>query len=788
VTAVWLRLRVDARAHWRSWVGAALLVGILTGAAVAAFAGASRTQSALDRFVRGTHAFDIALTNGSTPATINRQFDFDEISRLPDVVEAANVAYYNVEGTNQRGERFDQTDLAPLAPIDGGFGSTMNRPRVLHGRLPSGPDEIALSLLAAERLHAGTGDTLHAALTGPADVGHAVERQPLRVSGVLAIQGGFPPITGGLPPLGLLTSAYYRAHPDTYTVYMVRLRDGTRGLSAFTRELARRSPNAPVVTSNRIEMTAPVQRGLDVQATALRLLGLVVAVLTILLLGQALARLSTVEADDDDVLRGLGFVNAQLRALAFWRGVAIGVVAAIVATITAVLLSLLTPVGVARQAELHPGISVNVGYLGAGLGAVVLLVVLLSVIPAVWVAAPPRRTRRARTRVTAGARIGGALASAGVSTAAEAGVRMALEPGRGRTSVPVRSTIISAIAGVAVIAGVIGFSASLRNLLHEPRLYGWNWDIQIGDLFAPDLRPEAVKLAARPETEAVSSATIVRLHSGSVLFDALAVDSLKGSTPPTIVEGRVPEAPEEIMLGTRTLDDLHRHVGDEVDLSAGDRSARLRVVGRGVLPDFAGAARLGEGATMTYDGARRLVGNQAVADVILVRARPGAAGAKLIAELSNTKLGNVYLPAKPADLVDLGRVGSLPSVIAALLAVMAIATLAHALFSAARRRRRELAILKVLGFRRRQVSAAIAWQATVVAALAVVIGVPLGVALGRWGWQAFAQRLGVPDSTVTPLLAIVAVAVVALFVAFVTALIPARVAGRTPPAVALRAE
>src|SRR5579862_10007388 len=86
VSAVWLRLRADARGHWRSWLGVALLVGVLTGTGVASFAGASRTQSALDRFVRGTHAFDIALTNGSTPASINRQFDFQKIARMPDVV------------------------------------------------------------------------------------------------------------------------------------------------------------------------------------------------------------------------------------------------------------------------------------------------------------------------------------------------------------------------------------------------------------------------------------------------------------------------------------------------------------------------------------------------------------------------------------------------------------------------------------------------------------------------------------------------------------------------------
>src|SRR5205085_12608012 len=94
-------------------------------------------------------------------------------------------------------------------------------------------------------------------------------------------------------------------------------------------------------------------------------------------------------------------------------------------------------------------------YLGAGLLAAFLFVVLLSVIPVVWTSSPARRSRRATTRVTAGARVGGVLASAGASTAAEAGVRMALEPGRGRASVPVRSTIVSAIVGVAVIAGVI---------------------------------------------------------------------------------------------------------------------------------------------------------------------------------------------------------------------------------------------------------------------------------------------------------------------------------------------
>lgn len=789
MNAVWLRLRVEARAHWRAWLGVALLVGVVSGATIAAFAGAARTQTAYDRFLVGTHAFDIAVTNGSTPQTVNRQFDFDKIARLPQVADATTMSYYFSTGKTAAGKPISESDLTLFTSADGSFGSTLNGVRVLHGRLPSGSNEVAVSFGAADHLGVRVGQTMQLALFGPqaASTGPPAAA-PIRVVGVVSIQAGFPPITGGLGLVGLLSPEYARAHPDAAQVLAVRLRNGTRGIGVFERELSRAAAaGAPVLTSNQIELGAPVQRSLDVQATALRLLGFVVAGVTLLLLGQALARLGSVEADDDAVLRGLGFTSAQLRARAIGRGVAIGAAAALIAAITATLLSALTPVGMAREAELHPGVSVNVAYLGIGVLSILVFVIAMSFIPALWISPSSTRSRRAPMRVTAGSRVGVALESAGASTAAGTGVRMALEPGRGRTSVPVRSTIISAILGVAVIAGVLGFSASLARLLDQPRLYGWNWDVQVGDQFAPDLRPTAARLAARPEADGVAVATISRLRRGSVLWDTIAIDPLKGTMAPTVVEGRVPVAANEIMLGTRTLEDLGLGVGDIVHVSAGDRDARLRIVGRGVLPEFAGAARLGEGGEMTFAGARRLAPD-AIADVVLVRARPGAAGDKLVAELSHSRLGNVYLPAKPSDLVDLGRVGGLPSIIAALLGVMAIATLAHALFSSARRRRRDLAIFKVLGFRRRQVSATIAWQAAVTAAIAVVIGVPLGIGAGRWGWQSFARRLGVPDQPVTPFLAIVAVGALALLVAIVTAAIPARVAARTPPAVALRAE
>ncbi len=189
---------------------------------------------------------------------------------------------------------------------------------MLHGRLPTRRNEIALSFFAADRLGVQTGQSLTLSLAGPAALAKGpAAPTPIRIVGIVSIQGGFPPLTGGLPPLALLAPEYARTHPDAFQVLAVRLRDGTRGIPSFNRELDRRASAAQVETSNQLELRAPVQRGLDVEATALRLLGFVVAGVTLLLVGQALVRLGYVLSDEDDVLRGLGFTKGQLRTRAF---------------------------------------------------------------------------------------------------------------------------------------------------------------------------------------------------------------------------------------------------------------------------------------------------------------------------------------------------------------------------------------------------------------------------------------------------------------------------------------
>ena len=143
---------------------------------------------------------------------------------------------------------------------------------------------------------------------------------------------------------------------------------------------------------------------------------------------------------------------------------------------------------------------------------------------------------------------------------------------------------------------------------------------------------------------------------------------------------------------------------------------------------------------------------------------------------------------RPTDLADLARLDRLPALLAGVLGVLAAATLVHTLVSSMRRRRRDLAILKTLGFLRRQIAVTLLWEATTLTLFALALGVPIGAAAGRWTWTLFAQRLGLVPAPVFPPEAIVVIVLGTLGLAAAVAAAPAWVAARTRPAVVLRAE
>ncbi len=122
------------------------------------------------------------------------------------------------------------------------------------------------------------------------------------------------------------------------------------------------------------------------------------------------------------------------------------------------------------------------------------------------------------------------------------------------------------------------------------------------------------------------------------------------------------------------------------------------------------------------------------------------------------------------------------------LAVAAVLSLALTILSLVRRRRGELALLKVFGMTRAQIWAVIAWQTTLTLLIAVLVGGVLGIVGGRLAWHAFAGSLGVVPVVEVSVPVLILGLVALVLAGNLLAALPAAVAARTKPAASLRAE
>ncbi|MCU1451464.1 MAG: hypothetical protein JWP02_3634, partial [Acidimicrobiales bacterium] len=226
----------------------------------------------------------------------------------------------------------------------------------------------------------------------------------------------------------------------------------------------------------------------------------------------------------------------------------------------------------------------------------------------------------------------------------------------------------------------------------------------------------------------------------------------------------------------------------------------LRVVGKAVLPpgikSYGHNPELGQGAILDEASLGALIPPGFARPgpyTFAVRFADGVDKPRALARLFRDLRAKdenfvAVAPDTPATVVDFGHVTNLPLVLAGLLAAVAAATIAHLLVTSVRRRRRDLAVLKTLGFVPGQVRATVAWQATSLVAIAIAIGLPVGVALGRAVWGRFAANAGFVPEPVVPSLTTLLVIPGALLLANLVAAIPAWLAGRVPAAGVLRTE
>ena len=539
----------------------------------------------------------------------------------------------------------------------------------------------------------------------------------------------------------------------------IALDDGTRYLSAVESEIRGILPKGlPFTYVQAPDVEARAERTLKPESIALGVFGAIAGLAVLLIAGQVIGRRIRLDADDLNVLRALGASPAMT--------LSDGLVGTLVSIFLGSLLAGLVAIGLSPLAPLGPvrpllAVGLHVDWTVVGFGVALLLVSLTTLAVVVAYRAAPHRVAL-RLHGERGSNVARAATASGLPPTAVTGIRFALEPGVGRSTVPVRSAILGAILALTVVVTTVTFGSSLNTLVSRPALYGWNWSYDIdgggglGDI------PGARVAALLDADHYVAGWT-------GVYYSTLEIDGLNvavmGGTPdapvgPPLLSGHGFDGPHQVVLGAATLAQLHKRVGDTVNVGrTGSTPTRLKIVGVATMPaiGIAGSAHLemGSGALLSYrlipPGARNIFDVPTPGpNAILVRLRSGAdprAGlASLQAIVHKTPQiggdgGSVLPVERPAEILNYRTLGTTPFLLGVALACGAVVALGLTLVSSVRRRRTDLALLKALGFTKRQLAGAIAWQASVAVGIGCVIGIPLGIALGRFLWDLFVHQI-----------------------------------------------
>jgi FtsX-like permease family len=780
MAAVWLRFRRELGTRWRGTLALVLLLGFVGSIVLAAAAGARRTSTAPDRLVAAVggegdaHIFDVGAA------------DPEQIRALPAVEHSAGIGFMLADSVPLSGVDVVVTD----DPLFDGL--------VAEGRLPDPGDPLGavIDQKVARKLGIGVGDELDIVLVTSEQLATMdpetvpVPSATLRVAAVVRepddIVGGDPAdeVSGSDAMVYLPESFLERFGDQTEvvnTVYYFDLAGGAAASDEFVAAVRDLPDGDSVQFFDAPGVTRATQRSVDAQALGLGLFAAALALVGFLTAGQSLSRQLRIDAPDGEVLRAVGMTDRQRVAVASLRGAVVGVGAAVLAVTGAVAWSPLTPVGLARQAEPHPGLEVNVAMLVVG-GAAITAVLTARAVLTGWQIV--RRTGEHRSRAAVGPALAERAARAGAAPPLVTG--LSLVRGRRGSGVSARSTLAGVVTAVAALAGTLTFLASLDRLVDNPGSYGWTFDAVAGQIYEDDPGDLFAILADDPGVESFARVGGVAVRADGRSIGVVGIEAVRGILPPPILDGRGPAGPREVALGRRTLEDLGKDVGDTVSLDGSGDPLPFTITGTAVVPEInQGGPGLGEGAVLTLEGFGELVPDEQP-NVAFVHFAPGGGDSAAMEQLRFA--GGLLPPVLPDALYDIERVRTLPVMLAALLALVGVVTLVHSLVSLVRTQRRDLAVLKTLGFTRSQVARTTAWQGTVFVALALVVGLPLGIGLGRWSWLLIADQLGVVSAPTVPVPAIIALIPAALLVANLAAAVPGWLAVRIRPAEALRAE
>jgi len=776
MSAVAFRLRSTFARRWPAVVMLVIVIGLVSGIVLACAAGARRTSTAPARYTASAGGdFDAIVTqqDGGAPATA--------AVRALDAVESAASITFVFGGLSRAGS--DPAN-GPLDALVFAGNYRANFSRLIDGRDvdPGVAGEFVASRAFADVAGASIGDVFHL----------------ITLTQQEADESGFDNPTPGGPQLdavlvGIVDGASQMEEPTpiavmspalldlpelgvSQTLMSVRLRDGM-SQADLRRELDTLSERHSLAVGPGAIISADIRRAVRTQAIGMWILTAVAGAAALVVLGQLVTRFAQVADDERERLRQIGFTDRMVLAESFGRALVPIVLGAIVAIGAAIVPSAVFPTGFARRLEPHPGAHVD---LLALIGGAVAVVIALAAWSSVALIAA-RRSRRPALRGSSVER----LAARSPSAIAATGLRFAFGRRSGGRA-PSSGLAVAVAVTMALLVAAFQFGSSLQRLIDEPFRYGVNHDLALGDDGSRTLAPDLVReVTDDPDVASLVLYASDHARHGTLDVQLLGMHVLRGDGTPTLISGRLPSAPDEIVLGSNTARDLDASVGGSVELDGASDSVSLRVTGIAVIPGFGANEGVGSGGLLTMEGLLAL-NAEAVPNVIAVSFDDAAQGAA--ARLLDRVGAAPGDPFRPAVIINVARVRDVPYVLAALIGTLCLLTVVNVVVGSVTTRRREYAILQSLGAGGRWIGAVVRWQTTLLSLVPAGIGALVGIALGRRLFAEFADRMGAVDSTLVPVGAIVAALAMLTVIANIVTTLPARSLRRMMPARRLRAE
>ncbi len=744
--SVW-RALLEQRLQGRSRWGVASLLVVAAMATVGVVAGLevrSGAEARLDRLF--VEAGEPSLVVDGGPNAIPRVLeDQSELVEAASTFDATFVSFQRPDGASVG---------MGLATIDDAASVEVGRPILRSGRWAVAADELVLDAAAA-LAHGHTegsvvtlersGVTIDVTVVGTAiDLSECFYPTCVPLRGYVSSDG-----MASLAPEG------------TYSRAIVRLGAGVDEQEATER--FRDAEGTSIVrpwSSTRASLLLPGQ----VFAAFLAGFGVFILVATLLVVASTAAGSVVARRRELGVWKALGATPRDVVIVTVMEQVVIGLAGVLIGWIAGSLLAPWLQIGLSDVlGRPTPHFSLTTLVLSGS--AVVFVLVIATLLPARRAGGMNVRTALADAPTDGASAWRSLVSRVPLSPPAQLGLQLALAR-------PGRAFLASLAIAVAIAGGVAGWrlDAAVDEVLAEPGRAGDPYDILVG---VPRQMPAAQVEQLLAEIDGIDSWYTEQAVNGQVNgvdADVRVIGDQVGAAALVIAEGRMPRRADEALAGWGLLRNGAVRIGDTVDVDVPDGTFIVTVTGRhGDLDRSGNVIVISPEAYAT------------VADPGRITWRVSAAGSITTPELAGrieAAFGGAAL-VQPATQAagELRPFQTVLAVLVALIALVAAANLAATLLATTQERRREMGVIRSLGFSPRELRRQAAASGLALGAIGMVIGVPGGLIASDLIVESAADEIGLGPDLLTP--ALLVPALIAVVIGLAAASLVSTASGRS---------